>query len=153
VDNWEMSDNELGPWTDACSYPVDGTSGKITIRDGHTVNLDVGLSVNWLEIEEGAMLNLEPSAKLTIHNGNPDGSDLVVNGTLIDNGHTSGGVDYPENSDATWEMGSGATVIKTNTSSVARYRDNYEGGIVNIAADGNWIYRRVGSNNISLVAA
>lgn len=151
--NWEISSNESGPWRHATTYPFNQNSGKITIRDGHTVNLDVGLSVNWLEIEAGGTLNLESSPRLTIHDGNPSGADLVVNGTLIDNGHTLGGVDYGEQGDPTWEMGSGATVIKTNTSSAARYRDNYEGGIANIPADGNWLYRRTEENNLSLVAA
>jgi hypothetical protein len=50
-------------------------------------------------------------------------------------------------------MGANATLIKTNTAGVADFRDYYEGGITNIPATANWIYRYDGTGNVAVVSA
>ena len=148
---WEMSDTEGGTYDPVCQYPVDRTSDKITIQNGHNVGLDVEIAADWIDICATCTLELEPNMKLTLIDGNSAGPDLIVNGTLIDNGTSGNGVDFLDDVPS-WEMGASGTLIKTNTSSVATYRDNYEGGIATIPAESNWVYRRIDNTDISIVS-
>jgi hypothetical protein len=147
TDTWEMSDTEAGIYDPVCQYPIALTSDKILIRNN--VNLDTDVDVDWMIIEPSYNLNMANNARLTIHNGNPLGADLEIEGTLTDNGVSgSGGVLFSDG--GTWMIEPGANLVKTNTSSVVQYRDNYEGGMTAIPADANWTYRRVAPNDINL---
>lgn len=148
INIWEMGDNEIGSYEEVCQYPIERNSNYIKILTGNIVHLDVIIPVNYVEIEAGAQLSVNQGGTLTVQNGNPTGSDLIVNGTLIDNAAAGMGTTFLTG--ATWEIASGATIIKTNTSSVSTYRDNYETGISNIPEDANWIFRRIGENDISV---
>ena len=144
---WEMSDSEAGSFVDVCQYPIDRTSDKIIIHNGHEVSLDVEIPVDQLEICESCTLILEPNMELTILNGNSVGPDFVVNGTLIDNGNQANGLRFGPL--ASWELGSNGTVIKTSSSYASRYREAYYSGIENIPATADWIYRYTNSGHLS----
>src|SRR5690606_2724506 len=136
---WEMSDTEGGTYEPVCQYPIDRTSDKITIQDGHNITFDVELTADWIEICETCTLSLDPNMELTMLDGNPGGPDLIVLGTLVDNGNQANGLKFNDN--ATWELGPEATLIKTSSSFASRYRDAYHNGISNIPSSANWIYR------------
>jgi len=148
---WQMSDTEGGAYVAACQYPLDRNSEKVIIRSGNSVSFDnVDVSADELEIETGGTLTIETTGGLTINNGNTVGADLVVVGTLEDKAVSPNGISF--DTDATWELDPNGTIVKTNTSSVSRYRDNYDSGIINIPATANWVYRREGSNEVSVVS-
>jgi hypothetical protein len=137
---WRMSNTEVGGYTTACQYPVAANSIKVNIRNGHTVtqNLTV-LDIDWININTGGALAISNTSLINFNNGNSGGADLEVNGTLTDGGSSGNGVSF--NTGSTWQLGSSATLIKTNTSSAVVYRDNYEAGMSTIPATANWIVR------------
>lgn len=148
LNSWEISASAAGPtWIDACQLPSSANSDSVIIQSGHNIIVNVDSEIDQLFVATGGTLTL--TEKLTIEDGNPSGPDLRIAGTLQDNGSTANGLDFSSN--ATWEMTSSGTIIKTNTSSVAKYRDNYLGGIVNIPNDADWVYLFTGSS-VSVIA-
>jgi len=149
---WEMSNNESGPYVASCTYPLARNSEKVSITSPHFVTLnDYNLELDQLVIESGGELILTDDAGITLNDGNASGADLEISGTLNDGGSTGGnGVDF--NPGATWSIASNGTIIKRSSSSVNNYRDNYDGGIANIQADANWIFRYDGSGEVSVSA-
>ena len=142
---WEMSNDNIN-WVPVCNYPASVNSKEIVIRN-HNVNLNIDNKVNKLTIEANGSLNINNVNKLDILNGVLSGADFILNGTLIDNGSSSNGLGFDGSS--SWIMGSNATIIKTNTSSGAAYRDNYQGGISTIPSAANWIMRGNATTNVS----
>ena len=148
LNSWEISTSAAGPtWIDACQLPSSANSDSVIIQSGHNITVNVDSEIDQLFVSAGGTLTL--TEKLTIEDGNPSGTDLMIAGTLQDNGSTANGLDFSSN--ATWEMASSGVVIKTNSSSVAKYRDNYEGGISTIPSDADWVYLYTGSN-VSVIA-
>lgn len=155
---WEMASTTAGPWSNACEYPTATNTTEVIIKTGNTVVLNLSLSIDKVTVETGATLELTGSNKLSILNSIA-GADLTVNGTLYDRCNNSGsaGLDYEDNTgttnDATWTLGANGIIIKTNTSSVVRYRDFYQGGMSTIPATANWYYRYNGDGNPNTAAA
>lgn len=149
TESWQMSDTEIGGYIPVCQPPTALSSEKIIIE--HDVVLNYDLTVSWVIVEDGHQLELANTTKLTIENGNPLGSDLEILGTMVDRGSSGNGISFEPGS--TWSMDSGATLVKTNNSSVANYRNNYEGGIATIPADAHWIYRRTPESDLVAVVA
>ena len=148
--NWEMALTNAGPWNSACTYPIASNSSEVIIQNGTKIILDFDNTIDKLTIENTGELELLSSSKITFLNSNT-GADLIVNGKLTDRGSTGNGISFEDNSgttnDATWTLGTNGTIVKTNTSSVAKYRDFYQGGIATIPATANWYYRYNGDGN------
>ncbi|MES2800664.1 MAG: InlB B-repeat-containing protein [Bacteroidota bacterium] len=144
VAKWEMSPNGSTGWVAACTYPTATNSDGIVIQNGHTITLDLALTEDNLTIDNGGTLILPTTIKMTLNDG--IGTDLTVNGTLVDNNNTANSILW--NGASTWSLGAAATIIKTSTSSVINYRDNYLGGISTIPATASWIYRYTNNGNV-----
>lgn len=148
--SWEMASSAAGPWSSACTYPIFDNSDYIHILNTHNITLDQTLTVDEVVVETGGTLTIGTATKLFFNNGT--GVDLLIEGTLVDNGisSSSGGINF-SNLAASWEMGTNGTIVKTGNSSVVQYRDNYETGIANIPATANWIYRYTAAISANLV--
>ncbi|CAA6805209.1 MAG: IPT/TIG domain-containing protein, partial [uncultured Aureispira sp.] len=148
VNIWEMATSAAGPWSSTCMYPLFDNSDYIHIRSGDVVTVNQDIVVDHVVIEAGGTVSIRNSELFIINNGT--GIDLNVEGTLIDNGNGNGnGINLTANS-GTWILAPNGEIIKTGTSSVAQYRDSYEGGIANIPATADWRYRH--NTNSGLVA-
>jgi len=116
-------------------------NGVITILTGHTVTIGAAVSVDQVTINTGATVRWTTGV-LTIANG--AGTDLIVNGTFIDestsNATFGGGA-------ARWQLGANGTYIKRRAGSAAVWRDNYEGGMSTIPATSNWIIQKTLATN------
>ena len=142
ADFWSTSSGGAG----AITYPTPGLDDIFIIQAGHAVTINTGdVTASGITVEGDLNLSLT-SATMTLNNG-MSGADLMVNGTFTDNGSSSNGAAF--NSGATWALGSGATFIKTNSSSATVYRDNYHNGMSNIPASANWIVRKTGASEPS----
>lgn len=133
--HWEYSDDGTN-WFQAAS-PPDVSALTITVRDGDTLTLSSDVDIDNLIIEaEGAIIC--DGGSFTFHNGS--GVDLVVLGTYEDRNTNSYNVEFLNG--ATWQLGIDAVFVKTNSSSAANYRDNYEGTTSTIPATATWILRK-----------
>lgn len=151
VTNWEMSLSEFGTYDDACQYPTEVGSSKVNILTGDSIHIDaLSLTMDEMNINSNGVLSIGEDGELTFNNGNSGTADFVINGLYYDMATSGNGIEF--NTAATWEISPSATIIKTNNSSVSRYRDNYESGIANIPATANWIYRREGNNDVSVAS-
>lgn len=145
--NWQVFTTQ---WTTASTPP--SSNDDVTIQVGHNIiitDIDGGNSDNAhagsILIENGASLVLQDTdLELFLYN-TAVGADLIVNGSYQDNGSTGNGTRFQGG--ATWRLGSNGNFIKTNNSSAAVYRDNYEGGMLAIPASASWIIRYVGSGD------
>lgn len=150
IASWEMAPSTLGPWSPACDIPNAINSDYISIENGNVITiedniaLDPDVSADELIIQIGGTLLLDVNAELHIENG-ASGTDMEIQGTFHDNSTSGGGNGTTFNGGATWSIIASATIMKTNSSSAATYRDNYETGIANIPADANWVNRYDGS--------
>ena len=135
----------------AAKVPPDNTSETVTIENGHTATINSDIQIDQLVVSNGAFLVLNENI-MTISDGT--GADFTVTGTFTDNASSLKGLSFAVS--ANWELGATGTFIKTNNSSVAKYRDFYAGGMSNIPASANWIIRytsdNAGSNRPNLTA-
>jgi hypothetical protein len=84
--NWRRFDGTN--WVTTTELP-NASTGTITIRSNDSLDLDIALTTDRLQIETTGILNVQ-TASLTITDG--PGADLVVNGTLnLHNGQTISG--------------------------------------------------------------
>lgn len=144
TNTWEMATSAAGPWSPTCVYPLFDNSDYIHILNGHTVNIDQDVVVDEVVIEAGGTVSINNNRLFAFNNGT--GVDLEVQGTLIDNGNGGGdGMDMTTNN-ATWLLGANGELIKTGSSAIAQYRDNYEGGIATIPATATWRFRHSGNS-------
>jgi autotransporter-associated beta strand protein len=145
VANTMYRSRQTGVWssTSTWDYSTDGTNwclasntpsytnGTITIRNTHTVSVDVNVTIDETTINTGGTVDLSGAIILTINNGS--GTDLNVsgyfkqsNGTLTNNGQIvvqSGGViEQAKNltpiPTATWNTGSTCYVTGWTTSTL-----------------------------------
>ncbi len=148
---WEYATSNLGPWTSSCFFPTASTSDEIVIQNGHSVIVNAAdITIDQVIIEVGGDLSLSSSDAITFANG--PGVDFLIEGTFTDNANSGGGNGVFMNPGATWQMGINGTLVKTNNSSFAVYRDNYEGGMSLIPASSNIIIRSVSGSNPSFTA-
>ena len=158
--SWLMSDNASSGFAATCTYPVSANSDAVIIPAGTKIihNANLQIEIDKVTVETGGELEIGTGAGLKIMNGGT-GADMIINGTLIDNASSGAGngIDYEDNTgtanDASWSLGTNGTIIKTNNSSAANYRDFYAGGIATIPATANWIYRYTGTGTPAVVAA
>jgi hypothetical protein len=151
INTWEMATSAAGPWSPTCTYPLFDNSDYIHILSGHVVTVDQDIVVDEVVIETGGTVSITNNILFAFNNGT--GIDLEVQGTLIDNGNGGGnGINLGTNS-ATWTLDPNGEIIKTGTSSVAQYRDNYEGGIATIPATATWRYRHTTNSGLVAVIA
>lgn len=146
VSNWEMS-TDYTNYVAACTYPRSINSSEVIIQTGTRIVLDLtganAVDIDHLTIENTGTLELLPNAKLTIYDSIA-GADLIVNGTLYDRNSAGNAMDL---TNSTWILGANGTVIKSNNGAIAFYRDKYQGGMSNIPATANWIYRYTGDGH------
>src|SRR5690554_5157299 len=139
--NWEMSFDYI-TYVPACTYPRDINSSEVIIQAGTYIRLDLtgtdDVTIDKVTIENTGTLEIEANAQLTVNNS-VAASDFIVNGTLFDRTNATNVMVFVTG--ATWELGANGTVIKSNESDVDFYRDVYEGGMANIPATADWIYR------------
>ncbi|MFH1319853.1 MAG: lamin tail domain-containing protein, partial [Bacteroidota bacterium] len=146
--SWETADDEAFTINVAdASVAPDYISYTIKIRNGHTWTLNEVVTLDEVTVESSGTLTVN-DYDVTINNGT--GVDLIVNGTLTDNAASGNGLSF--NADAKWQLGANGTIIKTNSSGTATYRDNYESGMSNIPSTANWIVRKTGAGNPTLTA-
>ncbi len=157
--NWLMSDNASGSFTPTCTYPLATNCSEVIIRAGDKINYNVNgitLAIDKITIENGGEMEIGVSAKVQVLNGQP-GTDAVVDGTLYDRGSSGNGLYFEDPAgtlnDASWTLGNTGKIIKTNTSSVANYRDFYATGIGNIPAGAEWFYRYNGDGAPNVVSS
>lgn len=146
IATWETSP-DLSSWSNATEVPT--ASNSLSISVGHSVTIsdftgDSNSDVEFdnMTIAAGGTMTMSIDAKVEIKDA--AGTDFTVNGTLIDNASGSVGLQFETGS--TWVLGANGTIIKTDDSSVANYRDFYSGGISNIPASANWIFRYNGES-------
>lgn len=157
VSTWEYANSTSGPWSSpVCTYPIASNSSEVIIQNTHKVVLDnnTQIDIDKVTIDLGGELEISTSNSSINFLNSQAGADFIVNGTLTDRGSSGNGVLYAAG--ASWTMGSNATVVKTNSSSAANYRDFYEGGISTIpdgSSGAKFIYRFNGDGNPSVVSA
>lgn len=127
-------------WVAAGAAPT-SANGVITIQSPHTVNIGAAVTVDQVIINTGGTVRWTTGV-LTIANG--AGTDLIVNGTFIDES-TSNAIFTA--SLARWQLGANGTYIKRRTGSATVWRDNYEGGMITIPATSNWIIQKNSASN------
>ena len=135
---WESSADNI-TWNPAIMSPSN-FSKSIIIQNSHMVTVNSNIRLDETIIESGAELSWNSSI-ISITDG--PGIDLIVEGTFSDNSSSS--VSFSPG--ATWVLGSGGTIIKTNGGSANNWRDNYNGGIATIPASASWIIRKTGATN------
>jgi hypothetical protein len=147
---WETATSAAGPWSPTCTYPTADNSDYIHILATHEVTADIDLTVDEVVIEFDGQLIIANNRLLEFANG--PGTDLEILGILTDNGNGGGnGINFSNNG-ATWIYGTNGTIVKTGSSSVTQYRDNYEGGIASVPNTAIWRYRYTGnSSSISVI--
>ncbi|NPV36163.1 MAG: hypothetical protein HPY80_05795 [Bacteroidales bacterium] len=106
--SWEVS-TDGSTWTDASTYPT-STDNTITIRNGHTITITSGVSIDQTTIEAGGEVIINTGIALTLANG--AGTDLVISGTLKNSGTLT-------ISGSTWQVTSGGTYIHNSTSGIS----------------------------------
>jgi hypothetical protein len=139
VTTWERF-NGVSWINPAPSTPIQ-SDGVITIQSGHTVTINAVLTIDQVVVNSGATLTNTGGTLLSFNNSAlPAGSsELIVNGTFIENGSTS----VVFNGGATWNLGANGTYVKTRNTGSNVWQNAYEGGISTIPATSNWILRKV----------
>jgi len=126
-----------GSWVTAGSSPS-STSGVITIRNGHTIDVAEAVIVDHVVIETGAQVSVNPGITLTIADGT-DEIDCSVNGTLLNEGTvaTSGVLTFNSGSEyrhagnggsipaATWDANSLCLVTGITDSAPSGFGQNF----------------------------
>ena len=105
---WERYDGSN--WVAAVATPT-SADGAITIRNGHTVTISAsGLSYDQVTVDAGGQVTVASTVTSTLANGT--GTDLVINGTWLNQGGTW-------TTTGTWSVGAGGTFIHNTTSGIA----------------------------------
>ncbi len=142
---WERFDGTN--WVNPAPSIPGSADGLITIRNTHTVTITANplAGIDQVTIDVGGTLTSSGATPTTIANG--AGTDLIINGTFIDNYAAATNVITWA---GTWSFGANGTLVKTTASSSNNWQTNYQGGAVNMPATANWILRRNSAVNISV---
>lgn len=134
--SWQRFDGTS--WVAAVAAPTAATAQNINIRNGHNITIGAAVSIDQTVVDVGGTITWSTGI-LTVANG--AGTDLIINGTFIDNS-TSNVAFTGAPTGAKWQLAPGATYVKQRNGSAVNWRDNYEGGMINIPATSNWIIRK-----------
>ena len=104
---WQRFDGTS--WVAATATPS-STDGAITIRTGNTVTITATVTYDQVTVDAGGQVTIASGVATTLANG--AGTDLVVNGTLLNQGGTW-------TATGTWSVGAGGTYIHNTTSGIA----------------------------------
>ncbi|CAN5384987.1 hypothetical protein BH10BAC3_BH10BAC3_09840 [soil metagenome] len=147
--NWEMANSLAGPWSNACTYPIASNSSEVLVQTGTSIFLNNTVDIDKITVDPTATLELRAAGFLTVYDSTAT-ADFTINGTLYDRASATYGVGYGPG--ATWLLGANGTIIKSNASSTAAYRNNYYTGISNIPSTASWYYRYNADGNPSNAA-
>lgn len=107
---WQQSINGGATWSAATSTPV-STDGSITIRSPHTVTVTSAVSVDELTVEAGGQLKVNAGQTITIVNG--QGTDMTLNGMIVNQGTITPTGTIVFNSGSTYEHAQNGGAIPT----------------------------------------
>ena len=122
---WECSDDG-SVWQAATTTPT-SSHGAITIRNGHTVTVSAIVTVDQVTVESGGQVTIASTITWTLADGT--GTDLTVNGTVLNQGGTW-------TTTGTWTVSAGGTYIHNTTSGVSTPL-----GKATLDAGSNFVYR------------
>ncbi|GEM_PF-4917116 len=108
---WQCSDNGTD-WEAATVTPT-SAHGVITIRSPYTVTVAASVTVDQVRIDAGSQVTVNSSSTFTVTNDT--GTDLTLNGTLLNQGTLVRG------SQATIEVGAGGHLIHNATSAIENF--------------------------------
>jgi len=80
---WEVSTDGGGTWGPAGCWPS-SANGAITIQNGHNVTVTAAITVDQVTINSGGTVTVNAAQTWSITNG--AGTDLTVNGTVVNSG-------------------------------------------------------------------
>lgn len=126
--SWEISTNGGSTWSATTEIPS-SVDASITVRNGHVITIAASRTADELTIEAGGQLTIASGQTLTIANGS--GTDLAINGTLLNSGTLT------ISSNATWAVDAGGTFIHNSTSSSSTLL----GTSPTLSNTSTWIYR------------
>ncbi|MBP8976180.1 MAG: hypothetical protein KBG83_05620, partial [Bacteroidetes bacterium] len=131
---WECSSNQID-WVDATTFPTSNDSSItiITIKNDNSVIVDTSLTVDQVILESGSQVEIASGKTLSLANG--DGTDLTINGTLLNNGALS------ILSGAKWSVNAGGTFIHNSASGISSTLNS-----VTLDAASTFVYRGSGSS-------
>jgi hypothetical protein len=108
IATWQRFDGTN--WVAAVATPS-STDGAIEIRSPDVVTISAsGLSIDQVTVDAGAQVTVASTVTSTLANGT--GTDLVINGTWLNQGGTW-------TTTGTWSVGAGGTFIHNTTSGIA----------------------------------
>jgi hypothetical protein len=81
---WEVSTDGGTNWGAAGCWPS-SSNGTIQIRNGHTVTVTAGITVDQVTIDAGGQVTVNSGQTWTINDGTAN-PDLTVNGTIVNSG-------------------------------------------------------------------
>ncbi len=139
---WQASADGSTNWNAALAPPSYRSSG-IVISSGDSIVFNSTDTLDQTTVN--GILNYGTGCTLKLNNGS--GVDLVIGNSakFYDNGDNA----IVWNS-ATWTLGNSAYLIRTRSTSSDNFRDQYDGGTVNIPASSYWIARKNGSDSPTL---
>ena len=143
------------------SAPVTGTptstSGAITIRNGHNVTVTANVAADQVTIDAGGQVAVNNGITWTIANG--AGTDLTVNGTVVNSGTITptGTIQYNNGSNYEHAQNGGTIPIATWTANstclLTGITNTVPGGINQDFGNFTWNCTGQGTNNISFATA
>lgn len=81
---WQCSDDGINWQTPTTNTPTSGHAGTITIRSGDNITVSANVTVDQVVIDSGGTVTVNAGHTWTVANG--AGTDLTVNGTVINAG-------------------------------------------------------------------
>ena len=101
---WQMSTDNGSTYSAATETPT-SASGRVEISTNNSVVITNNLAMDEVTVDANAQLTITNNVSVTLANG--PGTDLVVNGTFLNQGSNSWA--------GTWALNSGATYIHNST--------------------------------------
>lgn len=138
VNTWQASSNGTSGWAAATTTPK-YTASTVTIQSGDSIIFNSTDTVDQV-INNGILTYASGGSTVNLNNGT--GTDFINNGKFYDAGDNS----LNFFSGAKWELGSGATIVRTRSTSNDNLRDNYN-TISNIPTNSNWYIIKNSSEN------
>jgi len=108
---WQRYDGTI--WVAAGAPPTSGSANVITIQNGHTVTVTASVSVDQVVVNAGGQVKVNTGLTLTVANGT--GTDMTVDGALVNSGtvNTTGTITF--NSGSTYQHARDGGTIPTAT--------------------------------------